>query len=170
MVEIDDQIPVYPRLDWQLGDIRPRQLMSAHSKVNGEFWVSLFEKGFLRLYSEYDSHELSFDEAVHAFCQWIPNPQFEINTIWKYDFEWKRFVRQLKTNKILVPICTIEGRISESQNLGLIANQGYAVIDAFQCGNTKLLKIRNPHGTDVWRGNFNSWDNKNWTKELQKQV
>lgn len=47
--------------------------------------------------------------------------------------------------------------------MGLTSNHAYALLDMFKVGETKLLKIRNPHRGAVWSGKYSAWDNESWT-------
>ena len=76
-------------------------------------------------------------------------------------------------------ICT---DISQTENtnlkhlakMGLITNHAYTIIDAAQVYDSKgtkirLLKIRNPWGTNEWQGDWSDKSSK-WTPELKKEL
>ncbi|KAA6398541.1 MAG: putative cysteine proteinase [Streblomastix strix] len=170
MVEIDDIIPCQPKQPFERGDTRPRQIMGSKSKLNGEIWISLIEKGYLSLFNGYQSSSLSSAEVIYSFSRWIPDNSWDLKQIFHNDFEWKKLLRRIKQGNILMLINIPMNRFRQNfdQGLGLYSNHGYAVIDAVESGKQRLLRIRNPHGKEVYRGKFSLWDNQSWTAELKK--
>ncbi|KAA6380870.1 MAG: putative cysteine proteinase [Streblomastix strix] len=159
MIEIDDLLPCF-------GGIQ-----TARSAETGELWVTLMEKAYLRCVGNgYDSHELDFSEAAFAFSGWLPDHFFKLNLIWEKEYEWKKFMRRFKSKNIIVEVGIPTDIFPDQRNdnLGLVSNHGYAVMDVIECGKTKLLQIRNPHRTAVWRGKYSAWDKQNWTPQLQE--
>ncbi|KAA6385050.1 MAG: putative cysteine proteinase [Streblomastix strix] len=170
MIAFDDLLPSCIKPQFNECDGQSRMIMSAESKIEGQIWVSLLEKGYLACVGEgYDSAGLNFLEAVFAFCQWIPEYLQNTSIFWKKDYEWKKLVRRVKLGNILasISISKDEQIRYELEMLGLNSHHQYALIDIAEVGGIRLLKIRNPHGTSVWRGRLSGWDMEGWTQELR---
>jgi hypothetical protein len=54
-------------------------------------------------------------------------------------------------------------------NSGLTSGHAYALLDGITLGDTKLVKVMNPHGHDSYTGPWNDKDSR-WTPEFMKQV
>lgn len=65
---VDDLLPVSPR---QSPDDPPR-LLCSFSRFDGELWVSIFEKAYIKLHGSYDFPGSTSSVDLHALCGWIP--------------------------------------------------------------------------------------------------
>ncbi|KAA6373558.1 MAG: hypothetical protein EZS28_030916 [Streblomastix strix] len=103
---------------------------------------------------------------------WIPDSSWEIILIQRQYNEWKKLIRRMKEGKVIISIGTKAEKlgVEEEEQTGLDSFMDYALLNVFEFGKIKLLQIRNPHGTKVWRGNFCPWDKISWTDELQEQT
>ncbi|KAA6364876.1 MAG: putative cysteine proteinase, partial [Streblomastix strix] len=160
MVEIDDLLPCIPSIIQQTEQSLQIQIASGRSILRGELWVSILEKGLLRLFRGYDSVGVRPSSAVFAFCQWIPDPSFKLSNIYQHDYEYQKLMKRIQSGDVLVVVAIQQDQLSKSQEkeLGLNNTHSYALLDAIQVQETKLLKIKNPHRQNVWRGKYSAWD------------
>ncbi|KAA6396955.1 MAG: putative cysteine proteinase [Streblomastix strix] len=142
---------------------------SARSVEEGELWVSLLEGGYMNCVCACeDTCGIWFNDAVFAFCGWIQDSHFLLEQIWENDKEWEKIMRGMKENKVLIEVGIPQDTFPDSKDqMGLTSNHAYALLDMFKVGETKLLKIRNPHRGAVWSGKYSAWDNESWTTQLQ---
>ena len=53
--------------------------------------------------------------------------------------------------------------------IGLVGNHAYSVLKVHELGNETLVKVRNPWGHTVWKGDW-SQNSKQWTPQLRKKL
>ncbi|KAA6398693.1 MAG: putative cysteine proteinase [Streblomastix strix] len=159
MVEIDDLLPCFPLPVTLESDWNTRVIMSASSTIKGELWVPLLEKGYLRaLGNGYDSKSINPFDVFFSFCQWIPQTSWNLKGIFEKDYEWKKLVRRVKSDNILVilGIQQIDMNDQGPQRFNFITTHSYTLIDVAQIGNSKLFRLRDAHRKEQVSRKFNS--------------
>ncbi|KAA6387507.1 MAG: putative cysteine proteinase [Streblomastix strix] len=134
MIEIDDLLPCIPESISFTQQSQQIQIASGRSTLTGELWASILEKGYLRLFSGYDSISQNFSQIVFAFCQWIPDPSFKLSNIYQHDYEYQKLMKRIQSGDVLVEVVISKDQLTQSQEkkLGLHTNHSYALLDAIQ--------------------------------------
>lgn len=58
----------------------------------------------------------------------------------------------------------------EIENLGLIINHAYSIIDILEVQGYRLIKLRNPWGYGEWKGAFSDFDHNTLTDDLKRAL
>jgi calpain-7 len=61
------------------------------------------------------------------------------------------------------------GIIQDEDNVGLVGNHAYGVLEIVECEGHRLLLVKNPWGHFRWRGKF-AYGDANWTPSLKKAL
>mmetsp|Transcript_9895 Transcript_9895/g.9741 ORF Transcript_9895/g.9741 Transcript_9895/m.9741 type:complete len:90 (+) Transcript_9895:362-631(+) len=82
---------------------------------------------------------------------------------WNKLLEWKK-------KNYLMGASTHNSEEHSITTQGLIQGSIYTILDVFDCGETKLIHVKCPHGlTYEYSGIWNS-DPKEWTEKMKKKV
>lgn len=141
------------------------------SKANGpELWVQILEKAMAKCYGSYERLEKGYPmdalrDLTGAPCILFKQPD---ENLWEVllDATQHKFV-----------VTASAGNTQASQQLlermGLVGAQSYAIIHAFELdtrkGPVRLVKLRNPWGTNEWKGDWSD-NSMLWTPELKKKA
>lgn len=142
-----------------------------------QLWASIIEKGFAKACGSYEA--LAGGEAEEALtvltgwpCEAIQfeKEEFDADILWAT-------VCTSRDAKFLMTVSTRSNKSRSEEDIraaGLVPNHAYSLIDVFDVLDSRgdrlrLLKIRNPHAKDRWRG---SWCETShlWTPELRDQL
>jgi calpain-7 len=77
---------------------------------------------------------------------------------------WRKVLRGYKTNDCLITIGT--GVITDEDNVGLIGNHAYGVLEIIEVENKRFFLVKNPWGHFRWQGKY-SYGDSNWTPSLK---
>lgn len=165
-VRIDDFFPVD----------RHNNLICCYSK-KGNLWCSLLEKAYLKMCNGYDFRGSNTSRDLFIFTSWLPEKK-HFNKIDDLDNLWDRLVSADKTRDVMVSIST--GDLPNAEELGLVENHAYAVLEFVEFGEERFMLVLNPWGKFftnsssenhifVWRGDTID-DEEGISKELARAL
>ncbi|XP_023726800.1 calpain-7 isoform X2 [Cryptotermes secundus] len=161
-VIIDDYLPVG----------KHGGLLCSYSTNNGELWISLLEKAYMKVMGGYDFPGSNSNIDLHALTGWIPErmsvrasePDFNADAL------FDKLLNRLHKGDVLVTVATGEMSEAEADRSGLVPTHAYAVLDVRTVKGVRLLQLKNPWSHVRWRGNYSELDTKHWTPELRQTL
>lgn len=161
-VIIDDYLPVG----------KHGGLLCSYSTNNGELWISLLEKAYMKVMGGYDFPGSNSNIDLHALTGWIPErvsirasePDFNADAL------FDKLLSRLHKGDVLVTVATGEMTEAEADRSGLVPTHAYAVLDVRTVKGVRLLQLKNPWSHVRWRGNYSELDTKHWTPELRQTL
>ncbi|UYV60305.1 CAPN7 [Cordylochernes scorpioides] len=171
-VVIDDRLP--------MGD--HRQLLCSFSSNRDEFWVSLFEKAYMKVMGGYDFPGSSSSKCPPSIFLWVKNIDLHALTGWipertglkdKSTDPQKIFHMLLERHQrgdILATISTGELSDLDAERSGLVPTHAYAILDVRSVMGKQLLLLKNPWSEQRWKGKYSELDSVNWNPQLKKAL
>ena len=136
-------------------------LYFSHCKSN-ETWLPLIEKAYAKAHGDYASIEGGFaSEAIEDLTGGVGvviNPE----DIMDKDRFWREQLSQVNEKYLF-------GGGSKSAAKGVIGGHAYAVLKAWEEGDLRLLKMRNPWGSTEWEGDWSD-GSKLWTPDMMTKL
>ena len=139
-----------------------------------QLWVSLIEKALAKVYGNYAALRLG---TIQEGLSILTGSHSEYISIQKeivtgLDILWAKLLSAKEAGFFMG--CEIENSIRFHQkyiNLGLQKGHAYSILDVRKYGVHKLLKVRNPWGNFIWRGEWSpywdGWNNQEkWKTDL----
>ena len=124
----------------------------------------MLEKAYLKIHGGYEFIGSNSSRDLYTLTGWLPE---------KVDLKdynrsklWERIKNGYKNNDCLITIGT--GLIPDEDNVGLVSNHAYGVLEIFEYKQHKILLVKNPWGHFRWNGKFSTEDSVSWTPELKK--
>ena len=136
-VEIDDYLPVNT---WG-------NFLCAYSG-KGKLWVSLIEKAYLKLHGGYEFMGSNSSRDLYILTGWLPQKYNLSKPGISPDKLWQKVLRGYKTNDCLITIGT--GVITDEDNVGLVGNHAYGVLEIVEVEGKKFFLVKNPWGHFRW--------------------
>ena len=152
-VEIDDYLPVD-----EFGN-----LICAYSNKD-KLWVSLLEKAYLKIHGGYEFIGSNSSRDLYTLTGWLPE-KIDLKSYNRQRL-WERIKSGYRNNDCLITIGT--GLIPDEENVGLVSNHAYGVLEIYEYQHHKILLVKNPWGRFRWNGKYSTEDNVSWTPELKK--
>lgn len=135
-----------------------------------EIWVQLLEKAWAKINRSYAGTIAGLPSEALTCLTTAPCLSYIHR---KYPGEkkeemWKLLSLSDTSNYV---ICTNTGNNKESEALGLVRSHAYSIISAFDFGELRLVKLRNPWGKFEWKGDFSDISDKwNYYSNLKEKV
>mmetsp|Transcript_22018 Transcript_22018/g.21752 ORF Transcript_22018/g.21752 Transcript_22018/m.21752 type:complete len:653 (+) Transcript_22018:95-2053(+) len=139
--------------------------------TKGKLWCSLLEKAYLKMCNGYNFAGSNTSRDLFIFTSWLPERKnFEKDFSNKDDLNnlWERLVRADKTRDVMVSIST--GNLPNADDLGLVENHAYAVLEFMEFEDKKFVMVLNPWGRFYWKGEYSIDDTSSWTPELKEAL
>ena len=159
-VIIDDRLPCYGEAN------QDPQLVFASCDDTHEFWVPLIEKAYAKLHGNYSALISGVtDDGLVDMSGYVSEKikildkrnQFNQKELKSPEQFWQKIQEDLKSGSMMgcsIVGTSIEGEvIKDGEFTGLYSGHAYSILDAFEVGSHKLVKIRNPWGS----GNPKEW-------------
>ncbi|KZP29664.1 cysteine proteinase [Athelia psychrophila] len=127
-------------------------LYFASGRSENETWVPLLEKAYAKLHGDYDSLEGGFaNEGIEDLTGGIPDT-ICINDIMDRELFWKQDL--LRASEDMLFTCGL-GSPRMLIDIGAVrTGHAYAVLKAVEFRGKRFLKIRNPWGSNEWKGRW----------------
>ena len=159
-VIVDDSFPVLSGTN---------KLAFAHARMKdgkGSLWVPLIEKAWAKLNGNYDRVVMGGVDLGFIHLCGVPSSGFK-HLLMKNDQGRKHLWSALiegEQNRHLITTGTIDSnlKVEELTSFNLRANHCYSVLQVVEHNNLKLLKLRNPWGSDAWNGKWSDQDQATW--------
>nr|POE47995.1 calpain-type cysteine protease adl1 [Quercus suber] len=137
-------------------------LYFSHCK-SSETWLPLIEKAYAKAHGDYSAIEGGFaSEGIEDLTGGVGvvlNPE----DIMDKDRFWKEQLSKVNDKYLF------GGGSSRKDVKGFIGGHAYAVLQAWEEGDLKLLKLRNPWGRVEWDGDWSD-GSKLWTAEMMAKL
>jgi hypothetical protein len=161
-ITVDDFIPC------KRGDMTPA---FSYTK-NNEIWIMILEKAWAK---------------INKSCYmrtWLGTPHEALTTLTEAPCVFEHHKKYIDNHRIdelwRIISCAMERKwvpcadteeIKNSEEVGLVPFHAYAIIKIYDLPeyDLKLMKIRNPWGAKVWKGDYSSTSNL-WTENLKKAI
>ena len=149
-VTIDDFLPIDVNGNW----------LGAYSS-RGKMWVSLIEKAYLKSQGGYDFDGSNSSKDLYVLTGWLP----EKHNLRKEGIDtnklWNRIKAGYATSDCLITVGTAS--IPDEDNIGLVGNHAYGVLEIKEILGHRVLLVKNPWGHFRWQGKFSYGDHATWT-------
>ena len=155
-MKIDDFFPVD----------RNNEVLCSHS-TKGKLWCSLLEKAYLKMCNGYNFGGSNTSRDLFIFTSWLPERK-HFDKIDDLEKLWDRLVKGDKNRDVMVSIST--GNLPNADELGLVENHAYAVLEFKEVDNRKFVLVLNPWGRFYWKGEYSIDDKGSWTTELKQAL
>lgn len=137
-------------------------LYFSHCKSN-ETWLPLIEKAYAKAHGDYVAIEGGFaSEGIEDLTGGVGvvlNPE----DIMDKDRFWREQLSQVNEKYLF------GGGSKPTAAKGFVSSHAYAVLQAWEEGDLKLLKLRNPWGRTEWDGDWSD-GSKLWTPEMMQKL
>lgn len=137
-------------------------LYFSHCKSN-ETWLPLIEKAYAKAHGDYFAIEGGFaSEGIEDLTGGVGvvlNPE----DIMDKDRFWKEQLSQVNEKYLF------GGGSKPTGSKGFVGSHAYAVLEAWEEGDLKLLKLRNPWGEVEWEGDWSD-GSKLWTADMMTKL
>ncbi len=160
-VVVDDRLPFWPD---------GRLLFCSNKQEPNEFWGSLLEKAYAKLYGSYESLDAGQTYDALVDMSGGLQEQFslqELTPAQKNDF-WTFLLKGFEKNSITGCSIVPDKNVREARKAnGLVRGHAYTITNILDLNSNgydeKLIRIRNPWGNDVewkgaWSDNSEEWN------------
>ena len=107
------------------------------------------EKAYLKVCNGYNFCGSNTSWDLFIFTGWIPE-KIKCDKIHDVDKLWKRMITGEKHWDVMISIST--GEIKNEEEIGLVSNHAYAVLELIEIDGLWLLLILNPWWRFSWKG------------------
>ena len=161
-VTIDDYMPLR-----DYGDGKLRTVFS-NPGVDGSMWTAVLEKAFAKYHGNY-KHIVGGDPGIGIRTMTgAPFDRYEHKDMNAGDL-WNKLVQHDK-NKDIMSCVSPAGSDKTTSASGLVQGHAFTLLSTHvTSAGDKLLKIRNPHGSEKYKGAWGDTDGR-WTPELLKEL
>ena len=142
---------------------------------DGSIWPHLLEKAFAKLKGSYlNMHGGYTYDSLKALTGATVKSFYHKNYYSNQIYELFDLIKSSIDNGYIICVCSYDqSEINNSlKNLGIISQHAYSVLDALHFYDDSnnpvyLIKLRNPHGTNEWKGDWSDRSEK-WTSKRVK--
>lgn len=154
-VIIDDKIPCLNKIP-----------LFAKCKGN-EIWVVLLDKAWAKIFKHYTVAEIGHAGWSMSCLTKAPAFSYYVTDSTLEDL-FKTVMDADQKNWIMTTICGFDDT-EKKQEVGLVSGHIYSLLGAYDFGEVKLFKLRNPWGRGEFKGAYSDTSTK-WTPEMKKKV
>ncbi|KAI9040087.1 calpain-like protease PalBory [Aspergillus affinis] len=116
-------------------------------------WPALVEKAYLKLRGGYDFPGSNSGTDLWVLTGWIPEQVFLHSEDVTGDDLWRRFAKAFHQGNVLLTIGTGELTEREQDELGLVSEHDYAILDMKESKGRRQMLVKNPWaGADAVHG------------------
>ncbi|EYB98912.1 hypothetical protein Y032_0127g1413 [Ancylostoma ceylanicum] len=162
IVLVDDFFPCRPET---------RSIAFADGRKN-QLWVPLIEKALAKQLGSYSRLRAGRTIEGLAMLTGAPVEVVSLEDETDRDIRWARILSAREAGFIMGCSCGAGKRAVNEEVFrrnGLLAKHAYSVLDVRQEGEHRLLRLRNPWGSFVWKGKWsNNWNG--WPQDLKRKL
>eukprot|EP01080_Neovahlkampfia_damariscottae_P009084 gene9084-1179_t len=136
------------------------------SKSN-EYWFILLEKAYAKFHGTYQNLDMghttdAFFDLTGGIASTYFSMDFTLDSLWDL----------LKNNHQSDTLMAASSNVFEegTNTQGILSQHAYTVLQVHDDDHSKLIKLRNPHGTSTWTGKWHNKDQISWTSELKDKL
>lgn len=148
------------------------ELLCSYSSNRNEFWISLFEKAYMKIMGGYDFPGSNSNIDLHALTGWIPERiGIEVSEpTFNKDQVFSMMMDRHRKGDVLATVAT--GNLPEdvAERAGLVPTHAYALLDIREVMGKRLFLLKNPWSQVRWKGNYSEHDTVNWTRALREAL
>ena len=163
-VSVDDRIPVTK----ENGSSSYETIFVKVPDNDSSTWGTMAEKIAAKYYGNYE--HMKIGDPMDAVTAVTGAPG---KALWHAEYDADELWEQLKeaTSKKHVITCATDGdEDNEKSDVNLAQGHAYSLVNIHELSNgVKLIKIRNPWGTETYNGPWSDTSDK-WTQELREEV
>jgi hypothetical protein len=104
---------------------------------------------------------------LFIFTSWLPERKY-FDKIDDLDKLWDRLVNGDKNRDVMISVST--GDLPNADDLGLVENHAYAVLELKLVSGKKFALVLNPWGRFYWKGEYSIDDKASWSVEMKKEL
>lgn len=126
--------------------------MCATSRTGQAIWPALLEKAYLKVMGGYDFAGSNGSVDLYALTGWLPEHIFLRHAGFQREKTWNRFHAAWRAGKCMATVGT--GKATSQQQgttvlliSGLVSSHNYAILDVFEFGSRRYVKLMNPWRT-----------------------
>jgi len=136
----------------------------ARKSRNGAWWGPILEKASAKWYGYY--RRMWGGNPFRIFYSWTGMPIFHVrHKDWDQNKIWEKLV-ELDKKKYMMTT----GWYGIGKEVGLVSAHSYSLLGAYEYKGTRLIKVRNPWGSERYRGVWSDKDTSKWTPEAKKAL
>ncbi|VDK50017.1 unnamed protein product [Cylicostephanus goldi] len=137
-----------------------------------QLWVPLIEKALAKQLGSYSRLLAGRTIEGLATLTGAPVEVISLEDDMDPDIRWARILSAREAGFIMGCSCGAGKRPVNDElfrRRGLLSKHAYSILDVVQEGEHRLLKLRNPWGTFVWKGKWSqNWPG--WPKDLKRKL
>lgn len=143
----------------------------AKAAKDGSMWPLFLEKGFAKLHGNYAHLEMGSPSQAVSAMTGAPAIVYKHDDDYETPTElWDDLVKHRKAGDIMTS-ASGPGKDTDTDDWGVVLGHAFTILDLITLSNgVRLLKLRNPWGSEVYHGKWSDQDDKNWTPELMKEA
>ena len=180
----DDEKRIFENINRQEAEMKYRETFQKGSKAlyfaqcreENETWLPLLEKAFAKAHGDYSAIDGGFTgEAIEDLTGGVTTELFATDILDKDQF-WNEEIKKVNQHFLFSCATGTFDKWQESDTAsqtgaraGIIRMHAYSIMDAVERKGQRLLKIRNPWGSDEWRGAWSD-GSEQWTAEWMKEL
>ncbi|RCN26930.1 calpain family cysteine protease, partial [Ancylostoma caninum] len=148
-----------------------RSIAFADGRKN-QLWVPLIEKALAKQLGSYSRLRAGRTIEGLAMLTGAPVEVVSLEDETDKDIRWARILSAREAGFIMGCSCGAGKRAVNEEVFrrnGLLAKHAYSVLDVRQEGEHRVLRLRNPWGSFVWKGKWsNNWSG--WPQDLKRKL
>ena len=160
-VEVDDYFPVKKGT---------KELAFAHSELP-DMWVPLLEKGWAKLHGSYFATEGGIPSFAATHLTGVPTITWRHEEYPDHDDLWEMLKEVNRRNFTIMASSLGSGEVVKEG--GVVQGHTYSIVSIYEFRHKgtyeRLLKLRNPWGYTVWKGDWSDASEK-WTPSLRESL
>ncbi|KAN0114868.1 cysteine protease PalB [Hyaloscypha variabilis] len=137
-------------------------------------WPALVEKAYLKVRGGYDFPGSNSGTDLWVLTGWIPEQIFLQSDDLQPDQLWNRIYKSFGFGDVMITLGTGKLSAREENELGLVGEHDYAVLDMREISSQRLILVKNPWCDGlVWKGSNPIPDPSSsggWTGDLRKAL
>ncbi|KHJ84662.1 calpain family cysteine protease, partial [Oesophagostomum dentatum] len=151
--------------------IETRSIAFADGRKN-QLWVPLIEKALAKQLGSYALLRAGRTIEGLAMLTGAPVEMVSLEDDTDEDIRWARILSAREAGFVMGCSCGAGKRPVDDELFrrhGLLSKHAYSVLDVRQEGEHRLLRLRNPWGSFVWKGKWsNNWSG--WPQDLKRKL
>jgi len=139
-----------------------------------EFWVSILEKAYAKIYGSYDAIEGGqvsdgLVDLTGGIGDAVRLGDAKTRQAINDGTLWTR-IKNLHSGGHLLGSGSHSGSDSDISSQGIVQGHAYSILDATEVDGHQLMQLRNPWGDTEWKGKWSDKDTASWTQRMRAKL